>query len=315
MPDFIHNDPEFKELLAIVSEKERIVPALVEKDYWIMHILYGLNQQGIEFELKGGTSLSKGFGLIHRFSEDIDIHIKTNFGLPTEGKDDKSEVREARKAFYDLLSKKIQIDSIIKVERDMAFDDTIKYRSGGIRLYYTSYTQAINGLKDGILLEAGFDTVAPNRPVTISSWVMDYVKSLNEPFEYIDNTALNVLCYLPGYTLVEKIQTIVNKYRKETQGVQPVNFMRQYYDVYCLLKNPEVQEFIGTPEYLAHKVARFHGADKAIPLHEHPALLLNDQKIRQTFEERYLASAALYYRGQPNFDEIADLIQSYISKL
>jgi predicted nucleotidyltransferase component of viral defense system len=80
MPDFIHNDPEFKELLAIVARKERIDPALVEKDYWIMQTLYGLKQQGIEFELKGGTSLSKGFGLIHRFSEDIDIHIKTNFG-------------------------------------------------------------------------------------------------------------------------------------------------------------------------------------------------------------------------------------------
>ncbi|MDO9253909.1 MAG: nucleotidyl transferase AbiEii/AbiGii toxin family protein [Bacteroidales bacterium] len=315
MPDFIHNDPEFKELLAIVSEKERIDPALVEKDYWIMHILYGLNQQGIEFELKGGTSLSKGFGLIHRFSEDIDIHIKTNFGLPTEGKDDKSEVREGRKAFYDLFSKKIEIDGIIKVERDTAFDDTDKYRSGGIRLYYNSYTEAINGLKDGILLEAGFDTVAPNRSVTISSWVMDHVKFINKPFEYIDNTALNVLCYLPGYTLVEKIQTIVNKYRKETQGGQPVNFMRQYYDVYCLMKNPEVQKFIGSPEYLAHKMARFRGADKEIPLPEHPALLLNDQYMRKRFEERYRASATLYYREQPSFDEITELIQRYISKL
>jgi len=227
MPDFIHNDPEFKELLEIVSENEHIDPALVEKDYWIMHTLYGLKQQGIEFELKGGTSLSKGFGLIQRFSEDIDIHIKTNFGLPIEGKDDKPEVREARKSFYDLLSEKIQIEGIIQVERDTAFDDTDKYRSGGVRLYYTSYTEAINGLKDGILLEAGFDTIAPNRSVTISSWVMDHVKSMNEPFEYIDNIALNVLCYLPGYTLVEKIQTIVNKYRKETQGGQPVNFMRQ----------------------------------------------------------------------------------------
>jgi hypothetical protein len=315
MPDFIHNDPEFKELLAIVSGKERIDPALVEKDYWIMHILYGLKQQGIEFELKGGTSLSKGFGLIHRFSEDIDIHIKTNFGLPIEGKDDKTEVREGRKAFYDLLSAKIQIDGIIKVERDTAFDDTEKYRSGGIRLYYTSYAQAINGLKDGILLEAGFDTVAPNRSVTISSWVMDHVKSMNMVFEYIDNTALNVLCYLPGYTLVEKIQTIVNKYRKETQGGQPVNFMRQYYDVYCLLKNPEVQKFIGTPEYLAHKTARFRGADKEIPLPEHPALLLNDKNIRQTFEDRYRASAALYYREQPSFDEIISYIREYIPKL
>ncbi len=315
MPDFIHNDPEFKELLAIVSGKEVIEPALVEKDYWIMHILYGLNQQGIEFELKGGTSLSKGFGLIHRFSEDIDIHIKTNFGLPIEGKDDKSEVREGRKAFYDLFSKKIEIDGIITVERDTSFDDTDKYRSGGIRLYYNSYTEAINGLKDGILLEAGFDTVAPNRPVTISSWVMDYVKSLNEHFEYIDNTALNIFCYLPGYTLVEKIQTIVNKYRKETQGGQPVNFMRQYYDVYCLLKNPEVQNFIGTPEYLAHKTARFRGADKEIPLPEHPALLLNDQYIRKRFEERYRASATLYYREQLSFDEIIGYIREYIPKL
>ena len=315
MPDFIHNDPEFKELLAIVSGKERIVPALIEKDYWIMHILYGLNQQGIEFELKGGTSLSKGYGLIHRFSEDIDIHIKTNFGLHTEGKDDKTEVREGRKAFYDLFSKKILIDGIIQVERDTAFDDTEKYRSGGIRLYYTSYTDVINGLKDGILLEAGFDTVAPNRPVTVSSWVMNYVKSLDAVFEYIDNTALDVLCYFPGYTLVEKIQTIVNKYRKETQGGQPVNFMRQYYDVYCLLKNHEVQEFIGTPEYLMHKAARFRGADKEIPLPEHPALLLNDQNIRQKFEERYQASSALYYKEQPSFDEIIELIQRYISKL
>ena len=315
MPNFIHNDPEFKELLGIVSKKERIDTALVEKDYWIMHILYGLKQQGFEFELKGGTSLSKGFGLIHRFSEDIDIHIRTNLGLSIEGKDDKSEVKEARKAFYDLLSAKIQINGIIQVERDTAFDDTDKYRSGGIRLYYTSYTEAINGLKDGILLEVGFDTVTPNRPVTISSWVMDYVKTLNETFEYIDNTALGVLCYLPGYTLVEKIQTIVNKYRKETQGVRPVNFMRQYYDVYCLLNNPEVQEFIGTPQYLAHKAARFHGADKAIPLPEHPALLLDDETIRKTFKQRYRNSAALYYREQPNFDEMIGYIREYILKL
>lgn len=44
-----------------------------------MHALYPLQQQGIEFELKRGTSLSKGYDLIHRFSEDIDIHIRTNF--------------------------------------------------------------------------------------------------------------------------------------------------------------------------------------------------------------------------------------------
>jgi predicted nucleotidyltransferase component of viral defense system len=40
-----------------------------------MHVLYGLKNQGLAFELKGGTSLSKGYKIIKRFSEDIDIYI------------------------------------------------------------------------------------------------------------------------------------------------------------------------------------------------------------------------------------------------
>ncbi|WP_425485263.1 nucleotidyl transferase AbiEii/AbiGii toxin family protein [Burkholderia guangdongensis] len=40
-----------------------------------MQCLWGLQAQGFQFELKGGTSLSKGFGIIHRFSEDIDIRM------------------------------------------------------------------------------------------------------------------------------------------------------------------------------------------------------------------------------------------------
>ena len=41
-----------------------------------MHCLYGLQQLGLTFELKGGTSLSKGHKTIDRFSEDIDILIE-----------------------------------------------------------------------------------------------------------------------------------------------------------------------------------------------------------------------------------------------
>jgi predicted nucleotidyltransferase component of viral defense system len=58
-------------LIRIVAEQRGIDPALVEKDYWIMHSLYGLQKLGLTFELKGGTSLSKGFKIIDRFSEDI----------------------------------------------------------------------------------------------------------------------------------------------------------------------------------------------------------------------------------------------------
>ena len=74
--DYLHNHPEFPDLIRIVAEEKGIAPALVENDYWIMHCLYGLQQLGLKFELKGGTSRSKGHGIIQRFSEDIDIRIE-----------------------------------------------------------------------------------------------------------------------------------------------------------------------------------------------------------------------------------------------
>ncbi len=79
---YLHDLPEFADLLAIVGREHRIEPALVEKDYWIMHCLFGLQRARYAFELKGGTSLSKGYQLIHRFSEDIDIKIMPPDDLP-----------------------------------------------------------------------------------------------------------------------------------------------------------------------------------------------------------------------------------------
>ena len=317
MLDFVHNDPEFKDLLSIVSAKKGLDITLVEKDYWIMHTLYSLIQQGIEFELKGGTSLSKGYRLIHRFSEDIDIHIRTNFGLLIEGNEDKTHIKKARKEFYDVLTKSISIHGIDEIIRDYEFVDTNKYRSGGIRLKYKSYTPTLQGLKDGILLEAGFDTVTPNRPIDISSWVIEHLISINAQKNYINNTAIGVLCYHPGYTLIEKIQTIVRKYRNKDKpgGANDINFMRQYYDIYCLLDDPEIQEFIGSHEYLIHKAKRIKGEDRLIALHDHPALLLNDSEIKKSFKKRYVSTSKLYYNGQPDFEELLERIAHFLPRL
>jgi predicted nucleotidyltransferase component of viral defense system len=69
---FLHELPDAKDLFMVISEEKGINPSIVEKDYWVMHALWGLQQQH-DFELKGGTSLSKGFNLINRFFEDIDV--------------------------------------------------------------------------------------------------------------------------------------------------------------------------------------------------------------------------------------------------
>ena len=313
-PDFLHNHRQFGDLIRIVGANEKIEPALVEKDYWIMQSLYGLQQLGLAFELKGGTSLSKGYGLINRFSEDIDIRIEPPADPPvmTGRNHDKPAHVEGRKAFYDRLAQTIVINGITAVERDKAFDDIRQYRSGGIRLAYASKNGSVEGLKDGILLEVGFDDVTPNEPRDISSWAYDYAASR---VEILDNRARAVACYHPGHTLVEKLQAISTKFRQQQEtGVFPPNFMRHYYDVYSLLRAKAVQDFIGTPAYLAHKAKRFPKADNLV-IAENEAFVLGDQDTRAKLQKAYIASNALYYRGQPAFEDILIEIAKWAPKL
>lgn len=318
MSEYLHDHKEFSSLINILADEKKIEPGLIEKDYWIMHVLYGLKKQGFEFELKGGTSLSKGYKIIHRFSEDIDIHIKPpeKFGINENPKNTNKNNAEKRKSFYDWLAKKIKIPGIISIVRDTIFDEETTYRSGGIRLHYENKTDKVTGMKEGILLEAGFDNVTPNKSVTISSWAYD--KAHEAKVNIIDNRALDIKCYLPGYTFVEKLQTIATKFRNEQtegKGKKGVNFMRQYYDVYCLLESEEVLNFIGTEEYFAHKEKRFPKPDLEIPISKNEAFLLSSPDLRADFAARYKTTAALYYQGQPDFEELIKRIAIHIKKL
>lgn len=278
-----------------------------------MHCLYGLQQMGLSFELKGGTSLSKGYNLISRFSEDIDIRIEPpqEMDVKTGPNHDKNTHCEGRKAYYDWLTGVIEINGIESSTRDTAFDDA-KYRSGGIRLHYESRFTQLSGLKEGILLEVGFDVVIPKNPKDISSWAYDYAA---EKVDIIDNRAIGVKCYHPGYTLVEKLQTISTKYRKQQEsGEFPKNFLRHYYDVYCLLQSAEVRDFIGTDDYQIHKEKRFPLADNPV-ITENAAFLLQEPEIRKRYTKEYQDTYALYYKSQPGFDDLLSTIQQHLEWL
>jgi Nucleotidyl transferase AbiEii toxin, Type IV TA system len=241
-----------------------------------MHVLYGLQQVGLSFELKGETSLSKGFGIIDRFSEDIDIliHPPAEPQVNENPKNTKEGVVRGRRDFYEWLAANIQIDGIVRVERDLEFDDKDYFRSGGIRLYYTSYTTLLAGVKEGILLEVGFDDTSPNQPVTISSWAYD--KAVTTPgIAIIDNRATGVVCYNFEYTFVEKLQTIATKFRRE----------------------------------------RFPAADRNISVALNQAFLPDDPAIRDDYRRRYERTAAIYNRGQPPFDELLARIKNYVDRL
>jgi hypothetical protein len=311
--DYLHNHPQFADLVRIVAEQKSIDPALVEKDYWIMHCLYGLQQLGLTFELKGGTSLSKGFQIIDRFSEDIDIRIEPPVGQDVKtGRNHLKEAhRKSRKDFYDWLARTIKIDGINKVERDTAFDNKDLF-SAGIRLHYKSVAAPIEDLRDGVVLEAGFANVTPNVPKDISSWAYD---TAAHKVDIIDNRAKAVACYDPGYTLVEKLQTISTKFRKQQEsGELPSDIMRHYYDVYSLLQQPETQAFIGTAAYKEHKQNHFPKADNQ-NIAANEAFCLSDPKTRATYKTAYAIGGALYYKGQPAFEEILRTITDWKERL
>jgi hypothetical protein len=134
--------------------------------------------------------------------------------------------------------------------------------------------------------------------------------------DLVDNRAMGIACYNPGYTFVEKLQRIVTKYRKELErGSKGVNFMRQYYDVFCLLGSPEVLDFIGTEEYQLHKEKRFPAADKLVPIHSNQAFILDDLGMRASFIQRYESTAGLYYNGQPDFETFLKRIEEHLHLL
>jgi hypothetical protein len=181
-------------------------------------------------------------------------------------------------------------------------------------LKYSGTNPISINVKDGVLLEVGFDTVTPNKKIDISSWALDFAKQHN--LAVIDNMATAIPCYEPGYTFVEKLQTIATKYRnQQEQGAMPKNFMRHYYDLYCLLGDESVKSFIGTDAYQAHKLARFPEKDYQIPIAENEAFILSNANTRKLYQENYLATSALYYRKQPSFDALLERISLVIDRL
>jgi len=73
----IHESDDFKDAIIATAKYFNMRQVVIEKDYWVTYILKNLSQS--EFRntvvFKGGTSLSKAFNVINRFSEDIDLAI------------------------------------------------------------------------------------------------------------------------------------------------------------------------------------------------------------------------------------------------
>jgi len=171
-----------------------------------------------------------------------------------------------------------------------SYDDQTP-RNAGLRLTYETHFGSIDGLKDGILPEVGFDQTAPNRSVTISSWIVRFAEA--KKLQYADNRVPDIHCYNPEYTFVEKTQALVRRYGQfKGTGKIPTNFLRHYYDIHQLLEVEAVQKFIGTPEYLAHKRKCLKSLDRDVA--KRGAFTIDGENIREQFEPEYSKTVPLY---------------------
>ena len=97
----LHNNKEsFNNLISIISDYYKIDAALIEKDYYVTLVLKELTNSVPTLIFKGGTSLSKCFKIIDRFSEDIDLSMNRK---PTEG--EKKHTKNLRRNQKDEVKK------------------------------------------------------------------------------------------------------------------------------------------------------------------------------------------------------------------
>ena len=90
----LHHDKEaFSELVVAASNELHIPPGIIEKDYYVTLVLKELASRVKGMVFKGGTSLTKCYQILERFSEDIDISYAASDGIPGE-----SRKRQLKKA-------------------------------------------------------------------------------------------------------------------------------------------------------------------------------------------------------------------------
>ena len=135
---FVHDDEDFEALLQIVAERQGLGIALVEKDYWVTHTLWALHDQGFEVWFKGGTSLSKGFRIIERFSEDLDLKIEPGrvAALPVVAnwKSEGTKAVVARQRHFETLARTLHVPGATVKLRNPAVDET--FRGANLQVRY-----------------------------------------------------------------------------------------------------------------------------------------------------------------------------------
>jgi predicted nucleotidyltransferase component of viral defense system len=231
---YLYQHKDFIDFLNSTAKNLKMPVAFVEKDYWITYALYRLKKAKVDdFIFKGGTSLTKGWNLLERFSEDIDLLF-----VPHNLSKDRKRGR----------LKKVQ-ETVMTFE-GLTFDSEESSSKGHYRTdcyrYEIKDEGGIGPLLPYIKLEMGYrGGDHPTNMKAIQSYVGTELEKVGQVKIAEDVPSFEVKILDHRRTFVEKIFAIYSAYENK----EVTKYFRHYYDVYKLLQIPEVQSFLGTKEY------------------------------------------------------------------
>ncbi len=316
---YLYQSSDFKDLITQTADKLGLKPQIVEKDYWVCFILRKLANSEFknEFIFKGGTSLSKiWFDNFGRFSEDIDLLLKTNGAK--------------RSALNARLSELIEfINSLEGVEFDLENStklDADNKPIGG--KFYFKYgmnnKEDLEGLKNQILLEPGYrGGIFPTTFKKMNSFVGENLLNIfkNEPeqiTDFQDSLPFEVEALNPERILFEKIDAILAGYRKDTLK----HSTRHFYDIAKLieldcvktLNNEQINTIIDDINRISKE---FYGGKNLLSIEtiKFSPVFQEDFEGLDELKTQYQLEKHMYFGEAPDFEELHKSICGFIKSL
>ncbi len=293
---------------AMASDNPALL-AILEKDYWVTRVLCAIaDEHAGDVVFKGGTSLSKGWGLTQRFSEDIDLVVDPD----TRGQ-----------AARDSLLKSMAL----KVAERCSLPLTLRQSSKGVHRAVTYAFDAIwaggETMQPSVLLEMGTRSVlVPQSALTLSTLLARAVPTAAAELPSCELPVLGA-----ERTFVEKLfvihsSLICHLEEPETRSLARVG--RHYYDVERLLADATVHASVGTATFWGmandcnerslKDFPKLHRAPADLNFAESPALF-PDETTRATLAREYERDQVLFFGDPPPFDEVLGNLLAIRSKL
>lgn len=314
--------------LATRTAVARGLPAsYVEKDFWVTEVLRVATKDRtvtmpdgstapVTFLFKGGTSLSRVFGIVERFSEDVDLLAAFPDGA-------------AATARHKVLK---QVDADVSIHLGIARSDvSVGASTTGVKRYTTypyPVTEADDGLKDGVLLELGSrGGTHPHDSHSYRSLVADYATAeLGESKDtWEEFAAFDVDVLAPERTLLEKVAAVHDAaVRGDTAAL--VKHARHFYDIERLLNTPFVADALDAlgPAGLADLVEDItsHSADAGFSWSPRPEggyadspAFDPDSDVRDAIRTGYEAAQSLIHGTRISLDEVTATVRANRTRL